>query len=85
MTSAETDTEWAGREPQRSFIGAPNGSRIASYSIDELEEAMLALALTMASKMHGPRPVAARLLILADKFASEANRLEREARDAAIN
>ena len=85
MTIAETDAEWASREPQRSLIECADRLQDQGASIDDVAEAMLAIGLTISNKVHGPRSVAARLLMLADRFSSEASRLEREARDAAIN
>jgi hypothetical protein len=87
MKDAETDAEtvaaWAAREPQRGFIECADKLQDRGHSIDALADAMMTIALTMQSKLHGPRAVAARLLALADKFTNEADKLDREARDAA--
>ena len=87
MKDAETDDEtlsaWAAREPQRGFIECADKLQDRGHSIDTLADAMMTIALTMQSKLYGPRAVAAHLLALADKFSNEADKLEREARDAA--
>src|SRR5687767_10796917 len=82
-TDAETAAAWAAREPQRSVIGILERLQDQGHSVDAMADAMLSIALTMQSKLHGSRAVAARLLALADKFSNEADKLDREARDAA--
>lgn len=77
MSDTETTAEWAKREPQHSLIITADFLQDRGHSIDALADAMLSIALTMQSKMHGPRAVAARLVLLADKFAHEAAEADR--------
>jgi hypothetical protein len=85
MTNIETGAEWASRKPQRSLIEYADRLQDQGHSIDGVGEAMMTLGLTISSKLHGPQAVAAWLLMLADKFAGDADRLELEARNAASN
>lgn len=85
MIDTKTDAEWAGREPQRSLIEYADKLQDQGASIEDVGEAMMAIGLTISNKLHGPRAVAARLMMLADKFNAEANRLEGEAPGASIN
>ena len=75
-TDAETAAAWAAREPQRGFIECADKLQDRGHSIDALADAMLTIALTMQSKMHGPRAVAARLVVLANKLTDEADRAD---------
>lgn len=83
MTISDPDSQWEREEPQRTFIATMETLHRQGRAPDDLLEVMLVLSLSGMSKAHGARAVAARLMMLADKFAGEANRLEREARDAA--
>jgi hypothetical protein len=80
MNTPETTAEWAKRDPQRSFIECAERLQDQDHSVDALADAMMAIALTMQNKLHGPQWVAARLAMLAD--AAAARRASDEARDA---
>jgi hypothetical protein len=81
MKDAETDPEtiaaWAAREPQRGFIECADKLQDRGHSVDALADAMLTVSLMMMHRTHGPQWVAARLVMLADKYHAEAAALRR--------
>lgn len=83
MSDTETTAEWAKKQPQRSFIECADRLQDQDHSVDALADAMMVISLHMQSELHGARAVAARLRALADKFSSEADRRDQEARSAA--
>lgn len=64
--------DWRDAEPQKTLIDAMEALQEQGHSADDVNEAALAVALTLSNRLHGPGPVAARLLKLAKLFAGEA-------------
>jgi hypothetical protein len=87
MPDTETTAEWAKRDPQHSLIECADRLQDQGHSIDALADAMMAITLTMQTELHGPRAVAQRLWLLAQKYAGEADAADRAewGADAAIN
>jgi hypothetical protein len=86
MKDAETDDEtlsaWAAREPQRGFIECADKLQDRGHSVDSLADAMLTISLTMMHRLHGPQWLAARLVLLADKYHAEAAAIRRASAEA---
>jgi hypothetical protein len=88
MTTPETTAEWARKEPQRSFIECAERLQDQDHSISAMADATLMISLTMQNEIHGPQWLAARLVMLADKYHAEADQIRRagaEARDGLPN
>ena len=77
MTTPETTAEWARKEPQRSFIATADRLQDQGHSIDAQADAMLTICLTMMRELHGPQWLAARLVMLADKYHAEVDQIRR--------
>jgi hypothetical protein len=88
MIDPANPAEWARQEPQRSFIATAEALQDDGFSIDALADSMLTTCLIMLHRIHGPQWVAARLVLLADKYHAEAAALRRasaEAPDGPVN
>jgi hypothetical protein len=88
MIDPANPAEWARKEPQASIIRTLDLLQDQGHSIDALGDTTLSISLAMANKIHGPQWVAARLVMLADKFHDEADQIRRasaEVPDGTIN
>jgi hypothetical protein len=77
MIDPANPAEWARQEPQASFIKTAERLQDQGYSIDALADSMLMIGLFMMRQLHGPQWLAARLVLLADKFHAEADQIRR--------
>jgi hypothetical protein len=77
MIDPANPAEWARQEPQASFIKTAERLQDQGHSIDALADSMLMICMIMLNQVHGPQWLAARLVLLADKYHAEAAALRR--------
>jgi hypothetical protein len=82
MIDPANPAEWARHEPQASFIKTAERLQDQGHSIDALADSMLTITLTMLNQIHGPQWLAARLVLLADKYRAEATAIRRACEEA---
>jgi hypothetical protein len=75
--------DWSDREPYRTIVSALEVLETRGADADELIDATLSVALTMASNAVGPRLLSERLYLIALKFAADADLADAAARGSA--
>jgi hypothetical protein len=74
---------WSDREPYRSIVSALEVLEENGTTADDLIDATLSVALTMANNAVGPRDLSRRLYVIATKFAADADLDDAVARGSA--
>lgn len=77
--------DWREQEVFRHLIARAEGLEEVGHEPDEIADAMLGLGLAMSCGLHGPGPVAARLLKLARLFAADAEQRATAAAGPLVN
>lgn len=76
MSNTQKTTDWAEREPYKSFVATAEILESQGISAEEITDSLLSMALTWAQEMRGARHISRQLYLLAQKFAVEADHLE---------
>jgi hypothetical protein len=74
---------WSDREPYRTLVSALEELETRGATADDLIDATLSVALTMASNAVGPRELSQRLYVIATRFAADADLANAAARGGA--
>lgn len=83
MSISDPNSKWEQEQPQRTFFDTIRLLHDQGHSVESLRDLMLIISLSGECDQRGPRAVAGRLILLADRFTAEADRLEGRKADAA--
>jgi hypothetical protein len=78
MTDTDQSAQGIKGDLYRGFAAEAERLEQSGHSTDTVIDAVLAMALTLAARAYGPRAVGQRLYLLAQQFAAEADRVERD-------